>query len=139
MLYEVITSICYEILFPSLLIKQINQLPEYPDFIINHTNDSWYGHTSEPYQHLFLSRWRALEFQIPIIRSTNTGISTVIYPTGQYDQKLGYEQMGALDINVKIRKGSPTLYSLLGIWSLCILWSLIAIVQLLFIQSYNFV
>lgn len=73
--------ICYEALFSSFVSNFINQLPS-TNFILNITNDSWYGRTSEPFQHLFLAKWRALEFQIPIVRSTNTGITSVIYPDG---------------------------------------------------------
>jgi len=77
-------AICYEILYPSFLRQYFKT--KKPDFIINITNDSWYGDTSEPFQHLFLARWRALEWQIPIIRSTNTGITALIHSDGSYTQ-----------------------------------------------------
>lgn len=100
--------ICYEVLFSSFVRSYLNSLSVTPDFIINLTNDSWYGDTAEPYQHLFLSSWRAIEFNIPIIRSTNTGISTVIYPDGSYSKNLGVFKEGVLSVELSknINKGS---------------------------------
>jgi apolipoprotein N-acyltransferase len=69
--YRFVTPICYEILDSNYMRDLLNQWGN-NHFIVNHTNDSWYGNTAEPWQHLFLSKWRALEFQLPIIRSTNT-------------------------------------------------------------------
>ncbi len=82
-----ISAICYEILFSSFIRNYLNQLNEQPQFLINLTNDSWYGDTLEPYQHLFLSHWRAIEFDLPIIRMTNTGISSILYPNGEEDRR----------------------------------------------------
>jgi apolipoprotein N-acyltransferase len=53
------------------------------DFLINLTNDSWFGPSFEPEQHLYMTLARAIEVRRPLLRSTNTGISTVIEATGQ--------------------------------------------------------
>jgi apolipoprotein N-acyltransferase len=53
------------------------------NILINVTNDSWFGTTFEPYQHLYMTLARAIEYRRPMIRSTNTGISTAITASGQ--------------------------------------------------------
>ena len=73
--YNIGPLICYEALFPNFTRHLANQGA---DFFINLTNDSWYGKTSQPYQHLYISAGRAIENRRPLIRSTNTGITTVV-------------------------------------------------------------
>ena len=106
--------ICYEVLFPTLIFNQLTEEDLFPDFFVNITNDSWYGNTSEPEQHLFLSRWRPIEFGIPLIRSTNTGISTVIYTNGNTSKRLEYGTEGNLDVFVPIGQGNRTPFSQYG-------------------------
>ncbi len=72
--------ICYEIIFPSLFRKFIN--PQ-TDFMINITNDAWYGKTSAPYQHFSMAVFRAIENGRGIVRVANTGISGFIDPVGR--------------------------------------------------------
>ena len=76
------TLICYESIFP-----EISRLFARKDaaFLINITNDAWYGTTSAPYQHFCLAQMRAIETRLPLIRVANTGISAVIHPTGEAD------------------------------------------------------
>jgi apolipoprotein N-acyltransferase len=93
--------------------------------IVNHTNDSWYGDTAEPHQHLFLSKWRALEFRLPIVRSTNTGISSVIYPDGSESRRLGVGEKGSLDVAVPLGSGEATPYQRFGIYPLVALFVLL--------------
>jgi apolipoprotein N-acyltransferase len=113
--FKFVTPICYEILESNYMRTLLNQWGG-NHFIVNHTNDSWYGDTAEPRQHLFLSKWRALEFKLPIIRSTNTGISSVIYPDGSESPQLGTGKVGILDVNVHLGSGLPTFYQLYGIY-----------------------
>ena len=77
------TQICYEGLFPEFTRKLSQQGTQ---VIINLTNDSWYGTWQEPYQHLYMTLARAIEFRKPLIRSTNTGISTAIQANGKIEQ-----------------------------------------------------
>lgn len=67
--------VCYEIIFP--INKELK-----PDFIINVTNDAWYGSSAGPYQHLIQAKFRAIESGTTVIRSANTGISAIISPIG---------------------------------------------------------
>jgi len=85
---EFISAICYEILFSQFIRTYLNKVPNKPHFLVNLTNDSWYGRTSEPYQHKFLAHWRALEFQIPIVRMTNTGISSILFADGNESERI---------------------------------------------------
>ncbi len=55
--------------------------------IINVTNDTWYGNSSGPYQHLQISRMRSIENGLPMLRTANNGISAVIDPVGRIIHK----------------------------------------------------
>jgi len=72
-------QICYESLFPSFS-RGLADLGA--EVIVNVTNDSWYGTWQEPYQHMYMTLARAVEFRRPVIRATNTGISTVALASG---------------------------------------------------------
>ncbi|RLA63312.1 MAG: apolipoprotein N-acyltransferase [Epsilonproteobacteria bacterium] len=95
------TAICYEILFSNFIRDYLNSFNTQPDFIINLTNDSWYGITSEPYHHLELSHWRAMELNLPVVRMTNTGISSVLYPDGSESKRTGLFTQEILDVTLK--------------------------------------
>ncbi|MCB9026068.1 MAG: apolipoprotein N-acyltransferase [Bdellovibrionaceae bacterium] len=73
-------QICYESLYPDFSYQLALKGAE---VIINVTNDSWFGWWQEPYQHLIMTLARGIEFRRPVIRSTNTGISTVMLATGE--------------------------------------------------------
>ncbi len=113
-----INVICYEILFSSYIRNYLNHtLKAYKQkasFIINMTNDSWYGRSAEPYQHQFLSHWRALEFQIPIVRVTNTGLSSILYPDGSQSKDMGLFQEGSRDYQLFLKDGKVTPFQKYG-------------------------
>ena len=77
---NIIPVICYEILFPWKLLNKFNIQA---DIIINLTNDSWLGVFSGPYQHFYFAKLRAAEFNKPLIRVSNNGISAVINKYGK--------------------------------------------------------
>lgn len=122
--FRFVTPICYEVLESNYMRSLLNQYGN-NHLIINHTNDSWYGDTAEPHQHLFLAKWRALEFKMPIVRSTNTGISSVIYPDGTESKRLGVGEQGLLDVNVAVGSGEATIYQSFGVYPLVALFLLI--------------
>ncbi|MCC7305165.1 MAG: apolipoprotein N-acyltransferase [Alphaproteobacteria bacterium] len=75
--------ICYEIIFPGEVVD--NGQP--PSFMLNITNDSWYGESGGPYQHLEHAVYRAIEEGIPVIRVADTGFSALINPLGQIEAR----------------------------------------------------
>ncbi|MGM0417947.1 MAG: apolipoprotein N-acyltransferase [Thermodesulfobacteriota bacterium] len=77
-------KICFEIIFPDLVRKQVKQGS---NIIINMTNDAWFGKTPGPYQHLAISVLRAAENKRSVARAANTGISAHILPTGEIKEK----------------------------------------------------
>ena len=111
-----VSVICYEVLFSQFVANMLNHQDTEPRFLINLTNDSWYGDTAEPHQHLFLTKWRALEFNIPIIRSTNTGITTILFPDGSESKRLNVGEKKFLDVDLKLMPRTPTYFQKFGLW-----------------------
>lgn len=76
-------QICYEGLFPEFSAQLALQGAQ---VLVNATNDSWFGYPFEPYQHLYMTAARAVETRRPLVRSTNTGLSTVINASGHLQE-----------------------------------------------------
>jgi len=129
-----ISAICYEILFPQYIREYLNSSKEQPQFIINLTNDSWYGRSSEPYQHLFLSHWRAIEFNLPVVRMTNTGFTSVLYPDGSESKRTKLFSQEIVDLDLKTFERIPTIYQRWGIIPLCGLFIIIYFGVLVFLD-----
>ncbi|PIY16784.1 MAG: apolipoprotein N-acyltransferase, partial [Elusimicrobia bacterium CG_4_10_14_3_um_filter_49_12_50_7] len=72
--------ICYEDIFPDLVREFRNNGA---DFLVNMTNDAWFGKTSAPYQHAQASVFRAVENRVHVVRAANTGLSCFISPEGR--------------------------------------------------------
>ncbi len=123
-----ISAICYEILFSSFIKTYLNSTSEQASFLINLTNDSWYGDTSEPYQHLSLAKWRSIEFDIPIVRMTNTGITSIIFSDGTESERLNIHEKKKLDILLLSKKRHKTIFQRFGFFAL---FSFIFLVMLL--------
>lgn len=102
--------ICYEGIFPHKVALQGENRPEW---LVNVTNDAWYGHTAGPYQHFEITRVRAIEEGLPLVRAANTGISATIDPLGRVigSKKLG--KKGVVD-TILPKPLSPTPYSKYG-------------------------
>jgi apolipoprotein N-acyltransferase len=73
------TLICFEVIFPDLVRRFVKNGAE---FLVNITNDGWYGKTAASSQHIAMVVFRAVENRVPVVRAANTGISGIIEPTG---------------------------------------------------------
>jgi apolipoprotein N-acyltransferase len=103
--------ICYEAIFP----QHGRALGERPDYLLQITNDAWFGTFSGPFQHLDQARFRAVEQGLPLVRVANTGVSAIIGPDGRVLQSLPLGEAGFLDAAVP--KGYPrTIYAKTGDW-----------------------
>ncbi|MDP1737882.1 MAG: apolipoprotein N-acyltransferase [Caulobacter sp.] len=90
--------ICYEALYPGFTRAGANASGIRPYFIVNVSNDAWFGATSGPLQHLNLASYRAIEEGLPMIRATPTGVSTVVDATGrQTGRALRLGETGVID------------------------------------------
>ena len=106
---KVLPLICYEAVFPGIP-RQV----ERPDWILQITNDAWFGTLTGPFQHFQQSRLRAIEMGLPLVRVANTGMTAVIDPRGRVDMALPFATAGYLDV-AGLRMGLPaTPYALFG-------------------------
>jgi apolipoprotein N-acyltransferase len=106
-------AICYEAIFPGTIVNE----QERPDWILNLTNDAWYGRSSGPYQHLASARTRTIEEGLPMVRVANNGISAVIDASGRVRTRVNLDTIGYADVALPAPSG-PTFYSRAGDWTL---------------------
>lgn len=104
--------ICYEAIFPGEVTPDaaVTGGATRPAFLLNVTNDGWFGLTSGPYQHLAQARLRSIEEGLPLVRAANTGISAVIDPYGRIEKELPLGVEGILDATLP-KPIDPTLFS----------------------------
>jgi apolipoprotein N-acyltransferase len=107
--------ICYEALFPGLVRDGVRHAVPRPLWILNVSNDAWFGQTSGPLQHLNMASYRAIEEGLPMVRATPTGVSAVIdaYGRTQAGERLGLGDFGVIDARLPPALG-PTPYSRWG-------------------------
>lgn len=103
--------ICYESLYPGFTPGGANR----PAWIVNVSNDAWFGRTSGPLQHLNLASYRAIETGLPVVRATPTGVSAMIDPWGRLvpGKRLNPGESGVIDALLP-RPAAATLYGRLG-------------------------
>ncbi len=121
--------ICYEVIFPGLVRKFYSSGG---DFIVNITNDAWFGQTSGPYQHFAMAVFRAIENRKPLIRAANTGISGVIDSCGRIIERTPLFREAVLTVDIKTDT-SLTFYARYGdlFTYLCIICSVLLLANIL--------
>ena len=95
--------ICYEVIFPGRVVMENDR----PEWLLNITNDGWFGLTNGPYQHLGLARFRAIEEGLPLVRSASTGVSAVIDSYGRTVASLAVDRTGILDSPLPLPLDAP--------------------------------
>ncbi len=109
--------ICYEIVFPGRVVDRSDR----PAWLLNLTNDAWFGTSSGPYQHFASARFRAVEEGLPLVRAANTGISAVVDAFGRVRGQIALGASGVLDSPLPGALPGLTPYARLGNWTLVIL------------------
>jgi apolipoprotein N-acyltransferase len=107
--------ICYEALFPRITAQAAARSGVRPAWILNVSNDAWFGAGSGPWQHLNIAGYRAIEEGLPIARATPTGVTAMLDAYGRIDggRRLGLGAAGVIDARLP-RALPPTLYSRFG-------------------------
>lgn len=102
-------NICYEVAFNEL----VRETAKNSNFIVSITNDTWFGSSIGPYQHLEIAQTRALEHQKPLVRATNSGISAVIDKNGKIIASQGFFEEKELKLRIPVYEGR-TPFSITG-------------------------
>ena len=101
--------ICYEAIFPGNVTGA-----QRPAWLLNLTNDAWFGATAGPHQHFAIARTRAVEEGLPLVRVASTGISGTVDAAGRIVERLGLDERGIRDAQLPAALPEPTLFSSYG-------------------------
>ena len=88
--------LCYEVIFS----REVIDKNKIPDFFVNLTNDSWFGLSTGPYQHLQTARMRAIEYARPMVRVAQTGVTANINHFGEIVDEIGLNEKSIIDVDV---------------------------------------
>ena len=104
--------VCFEAIFSGDVVASSSSSTLPPQWLLNMTNDAWFGKMVGPYQHLAIVRVRAIEEGLPLIRAANNGISAVIDPYGRIIHQLPLDAIGFIDFTLPTCLSSPPLFSM---------------------------
>jgi apolipoprotein N-acyltransferase len=122
-------SICYEDVYG----EEMRALLPASQVLVNVSNDAWFGHSAAPHQHEQKARMRAREFARPLVRVTNTGVSSAMNYRGDILGRIAHDSKGILDVEVQPREGA-TLYARTGNWPVFIVALLVVAFATVFSQ-----
>jgi apolipoprotein N-acyltransferase len=117
--------VCYEAIFSNNIINKNNP----PKFLLNLTNDAWFGSSSGPYQHFDMVRMRSIEYGLPIIRVANSGISALISPVGKIVDSIPLNKKGIIDVEL-MNNLPATIFMRMGNHIVLIISALLLIITL---------
>jgi len=103
--------ICYEAIFSGQIVDRDDR----PAWLVNITNDAWFGNSTGPRQHLAAARMRAVEEGLPLLRAANTGISAAFDARGHELGRIGMQTTGTFSVMLP-GELPPTLYARFGLW-----------------------
>lgn len=103
--------ICYEAIFGAQVVDRADR----PAWLVNITNDAWFGNSAGPRQHLAAARLRAVEEGLPLLRAANTGISAAFDPRGRELGRIGLNRSGTLAVVLPAAL-PPTVFARVGLW-----------------------
>jgi apolipoprotein N-acyltransferase len=103
--------ICYEAIFPAKAVLRHDR----PEWLLNVTNDAWFGRSAGPHQHFASAQLRTVEEGLPLVRAANTGISGVVDARGRIVAAIGLGRQGAIDVPLPA-PGPSTIFARFGNW-----------------------
>ncbi len=124
--------ICYEAIFPG----EVVDAPDRPDWLVNVTNDAWFGDSSGPRQHLAAARLRAVEEGLPLVRAANTGISAAFDAYGREQARLGMDVTGTVVVALQGKVAAPP-FARLGLAIPGVLAGLALLAGVVRLRSFN--
>ncbi len=122
--------ICYEVIFPGQVLPEGSR----PAWLLNVTNDAWFGNTPGPHQHFAQSRLRTIEEGLPLVRAANNGISAVVDPLGRIVRALPLGRDGVIDSSLP-KSIEATPYARFGDGPAFLLAALFAVIALVVRRS----
>jgi len=121
--------VCYEAIFPAEFRSVLEPSESRPGWILNLTDDIWFGRTTGPYQHFAQARLRAIEQGLPLVRAANSGISAVVDGLGRVVAELPLGAEGVLDASLPTAR-PPTFYARHGAIAPASMWLALFVVWL---------
>lgn len=123
--------ICYEIIFPGNVALDSKR----PNWLLNLTNDAWYGLSAGPHQHLAQARVRAVEEGLPLVRAAYAGISAIVDPYGRVLHRRALYDAGIIDTKLPRPMSSPPLYAIWGDFFVSVIFALCFVILLLSLRN----
>lgn len=124
--FSLIPLICYEVMFPWFTAQSVPGDLAAP-VLLGQSNNSWFGDTQQPYQHLHASVLRSVENRVPLVHAVNNGPSAVVLPSGRMPFRSDYRQAAAYAVEVPVNSNAGTsFYSRYPGWFISLCYGVLA-------------